>query len=155
MKKYRRLLVFSCALLGASQCGAQIAISNTQALAFGKFAAGSGGTIAIGPNGVRTPSGGVRLLNSAAGTAASFNVHDTNPANANLTYIITLPDNDVVTLTSGSHNMAVNNFVSTPSGSSMLVGGTQVLTVGATLSVGANQPQGSYSGNFSVTVNYQ
>lgn len=155
MKKYRLLLPLACALLAAPYGWAQIAISNTQTLGFGKFVAGSGGSVAIDANGARTQSGGVLLVPSGSGAAATFNVSDTNPENLNKIYIITLPDNSTVMLTSGSNSMALNNFVSTPSGSGTLTAGTQILSVGATLSVGANQPAGNYSGNFSVTVNYQ
>jgi hypothetical protein len=155
MNKLARLLTFACALAAVPYSSAQIAISNTQTLAFGKFAAGTGGTITVDPNGTRSSSGGVILLSSAGGTAATFNVSDSNPANMNNTYIITLPDNDTVVLASGSNSMALNNFVSSPAGSSTLAGGTEVLAVGATLTVGTNQPVGSYSGSFSVIVNYQ
>jgi hypothetical protein len=149
------LLALVCALLAAPGSWAQIAISNTRILAFGKFVAGSGGSVAIDTNGTRTPSGGVLLLTSGGGTAATFNVTDADPANVNKTYIITLPDNGTVLLASGSNSMALNNFVSSPAGSSVLTAGSQILRIGATLSVGANQPTGNYSGNFSVTVNYQ
>jgi len=51
--------------------------------------------------------------------------------------------------------MTVNTFTSTPSGTGQLsVLGSQALTVGATLVVGASQASGSYSGTFSVTVVY-
>lgn len=155
MKKYRLLLALACALVAMPYSWAQLVISNTQALAFGKFVAGSGGTITVGTNGARSRSGGVLLLSSEGGTAATFNITDTNPENANKIYIITLPDTGTVRLASGSNSIALDNFVSNPSGSSMLTGGTQILAVGATLTVGANQPVGSYSGNFSVIVDYQ
>jgi predicted RecA/RadA family phage recombinase len=155
VKKYRLLLALACALSAAPYGRAQIAISNAGALAFGKFAAGSGGTVTVSTSGARTSSGGVVLLSSGAGAAAAFNISDPDTGNLTKTYIITLPANGTVALASGSNSMAVNDFVSDPSGSSIMVTGTQTLTVGATLSVGANQPVGNYSGSFSVTVNYQ
>lgn len=130
---------------------AAIAIVNTQALAFGKFVAGSGGSVTVSPGGVRSASGGVVLVPSGAGTAAQFAVS----GDANLTYAISLPGNGVVSLTSGSNSMALNNFTSSPNLTGALsVGGSQTLAVGATLSVGSNQASGSYSGTFDVTVNY-
>jgi hypothetical protein len=157
VKKYQLLLALACAFSAASNGWAQIAISNTNALVFGKFAAGSGGSVAIDTNGARTRSGGVVLLSSGAVAAAKFSVSDPDP---NLlitpkTYIITLPANGTVTLASGSNSMAVNDFISNPSGSGTMSGQTQTLAVGATLSVSANQPVGNYSGSFSVTVNYE
>lgn len=155
MKIYRLLPALACALFAAPHAWSQIAISNTSGLAFGKFSAGAGGTITVDVNGARTRSGGVMLLSSGAGTAAAFGIRDPDAANLNKTYIITLPANGTVTLASGSNTMAVNNFISNPSGTGIMTAGTQPLTVGATLSVGANQPTGNYSGSFSVTVNYQ
>lgn len=143
------------ALLATPCCRAQINASNTRDLAFGKFVAGTGGAITVDPNGARSGSGGVFVLASSAGSAASFTISDANPANANLSYIITLPDNGTVALSNGASTMALNNFSSTPSGSGMLNAGSQIVTVGATLSVSPNQPPGNYSGNFSITLNYQ
>jgi hypothetical protein len=154
LKKYRiRVLVaLVCALMAASVCwAAVIAISNTQGLAFGKFVAGSGGTVTVSPGGVRSASGGVVLVPSDVGTAAQFAVS----GDANLTYAISLPADGTVSLASGTNNMAVNAFTSSPSLTGTLgAGGTQTLSVGATLSVGSNQATGSYSGAFDVTVNY-
>lgn len=155
VKKYRLLLVLPCAFLAAPYSLAQITISNTSGLTFGKFAAGSGGTILIDANGARTRSGGVVLLSSGAGAAATFNINDPDSGNLNKTYIITLPANNTVALADGSNSMAVNDFMSNPSDSGIMTTGAQTLTVGATLSVGANQPVGNYSGSFSVIVNYQ
>lgn len=150
MNKYRLVLALACAFMASSDGWAvNIAISNTQALAFGKFAAGSGGSVTVTPGGARSASGGVVLLASGGGTAAQFSV----TGDANATYTITLPD--AVTLASGGNSMAVNTFVSSPANPGTLSGsGTQTLNVGATLTVGANQPAGDYTGSFAVTVNY-
>jgi hypothetical protein len=151
MKKSALLLGLACALSIAPDGQAELAITNTQALGFGKFVAGSGGTITIDTNGARSASGGVALIISAGGTAATFNITESNPDVSNA-YIVELPPNGTVTLSSGSNSMAIDNFVSNPSG---LLSGTQTLSVGATLTIGPNQPVGSYSGSFSVTVVYQ
>lgn len=148
-------LRFWFALLGAvvtPACwAATIVIVNTQALAFGSFAAGSGGSVTVSAGGMRSAGGGVALLSAGAGTAAQFAVS----GDANLTYAISLPGNGVVSLTSGSNSMTLNNFTSSPNLTGALsVGGSQTLAVGATLSVGSNQASGSYSGTFDVTVNY-
>jgi len=52
--------------------------------------------------------------------------------------------------------MTIDAFTSNPSGTGALTAGSQVLTVGATLNVGANQVTGAYTNatGFDVTVNY-
>lgn len=128
-----------------------IAISSSQALAFGSFVAGAGGTITITPAGARSGTGGVTLLPAAPGSAAQFSISGTS----NASYSISLPPNDLVTLASGANTMAVNGFASSPAATGLLgLSGSQSLFVGATLSVGANQVPGNYSGNFTVSVNY-
>jgi hypothetical protein len=154
-RRCRQALLLVLALGAVSQSWAALNIVSTQGLTFGKFAAGTGGTVTISTNGARSRTGNVILLASDTGTAAAFTVSDTDPANATLTYVITLPANDTVTISSGGNSMAVNSFVSNPSGSGMLSGGSQSVTVGATLTVGANQPAGNYTGSFSVIVDYQ
>ncbi|MDO8373967.1 MAG: DUF4402 domain-containing protein [Pseudomonadota bacterium] len=156
MKTLRLLFALACAVTTASMGWAQTLVAN-QALAFGSFSAGaSAGTVTISAAGARGSGGGVFLISSGSGAAASFTVTGTPGA----TYSITLPDNGVVSMALAGNpgtTMAVNNFVSNPvatSGSTgLLTGGTQILTVGATLSVGSNQASGSYSGSFNVTVN--
>lgn len=140
-------LVASCIAHAAA-----ISLSNTQALAFGTFVAGSGGSVVIAPSGARSASGGLVLVSSNAGAAAQFSV----AGDPNFTYAITLPSNGTVTLSDGAGNsMNVSNFTSSPSLTGQLSGaGSQQLSVGATLNVGNNQPTGAYSGSFIVTVNY-
>jgi hypothetical protein len=156
LKKYqaRVLIAFASAfVLTAPSEGwaASIALSNTYGLVFGRFVAGSGGTVTVSPAGGRSASGGVVLMPSGPGAAAQFAVS----GDTNLTYAISLPGNGIVSLTSGSNAMAVNSFVSTPALTGQLsIGGSQSLMVGATLSVGSNQAPGTYSGVFDATVNY-
>lgn len=127
------------------------AIAPVQGLVFGKFVAGSGGTVTVSAAGVRSASAGVVLVPSGAGTAAQFSV----TGDPSRTYALSLPANGAVLLTSGANSMALSNVTSSPALSGQLsVGGTQTLSVGATLSVGSNQATGSYSGVIDVTVNY-
>jgi len=150
IKKYLLLFAMACAALTPSDGWATVNIMNTAGLAFGSFVAGTGGTVPVSAAGVRTSTGGVLLVTSVV-NAASFNVTRIT-GSPNQTYTITLPPNGAVTLTSGANTMAVNNFVSNPSGSGQLSGGSQVLRVGATLSVAAGQATGNYSGTFTVIV---
>jgi len=132
---------------------APIAIAKTVDMNFGNVASSAAlGTVVMTPAGARSVIGGVTLP-ATIGTvaAASFTVTGT----AGYTYSITLPGG-ATTITSGANNMTVNSFTSTPAATGLLTGGTQALTVGATLNVGANQVAGAYlSGTpFTVTVNY-
>lgn len=144
-------------LLAASGAGAQqVMITNTRGLDFGRFVAGSGGTVAISPAGVRSRTGAVVLLNSPSASQASFTVAKSSNGGGNKAVIISLPGNGQTRLNSGSNSMAVNSFASSPSGmiASVPVSGTP-LAVGAILTVAPNQAPGTYSGSFSVIVNFQ
>lgn len=130
-----------------------IAISNTAGIAFGKLSAGTGGTVVMSTAGERTKSGGVVLLSGTAGNAAAFNV----TGDASATYAITLPSS-AVTITHSVDNtktMNIGTFTSNPSATGTLsAGGAQTVNVGATLTVASAQTAGSYSGNFTVSVEY-
>lgn len=131
---------------------AQVAISlavNAH-LSFGKLVAGSSpGAVTIGTHGARTASGGVTLGSGTTASPARFTVKGT----ANTTYAITLPIS--VTLASGTQSITVDSFTSSPSGTGLLDGsGSQALSIGATLRIGAAQPSGAYSGSLLVTVSY-
>lgn len=152
-----KLWLLPAALLAAiASVNAKQTFSSSQALAFGRFVAGTGGTIKVPPltGAVRTITGGVTLLNSTV-TAASFTITDNSAKYASATVTITLPSDGTVSLSNGTNQMAVNSFTSNPSGTGVMSGGSLTFLVGATLTVGANQPSGNYSGSFSVTVNYQ
>lgn len=132
---------------------ADIAISNTQNLAFGSFVAGSGGTITVNNSDMRSTSGGVMLIPISEGTAARFTVS----GDPNTTYAIQLPADNFVTLTGPGTDMVINNFTSNPSAEAsgqIGAGGTQILSVGATLNVQTNQSAGEYTGSFTVIVDY-
>lgn len=129
-----------------------LSVSNTQGIAFGAFAAGAGGSVVIAPAGTRSATGGVVLISSNTGAAAQFTVSG-DPA---FTYAITLPADGTVSLSDGAgHSMSVNSFTSSPAVTGQLsAGGSQQLSVGATLNVGNNQAAAGYSGSFIVTVDY-
>ncbi|MFN7970842.1 MAG: DUF4402 domain-containing protein [Acidobacteriota bacterium] len=127
-----------------------ISISNTAAMNFADVAPGaSDGTVILSTTGGRTATGGVTLSSAASASAAAFTVTGDSGA----TYAITLPSS--ITLSDGaSHSMTVDTFVSNPDSTGTLTGGSEALTVGATLHVTAAQATGSYSGQFDVTVAY-
>jgi hypothetical protein len=129
-----------------------ISISNTADLRFGKFSALTGGTVIISAAGVRSATGAVVLSSTNAGGAASFDV----TGDPNATYAITLPNSATLTHSvDNTKTMTIDTFTSNPSGTGTLsAGGSQALSVGATLTVGNAQTTGSYSGTFDVSVEY-
>ena len=134
-----------------------ISIAKTVDMNFGNVAVSAtiAGTAILAPGGTRTTGGaGGVTLPATTGTvsAASFTVS----GQASYTYAITLPST-TVTLSSGTNTMGINTFTSSPSATGLLSsGGTQTLTVGATLDVSAGQASGSYTNATAVpvTVNY-
>jgi len=136
-----------------------IAITNTVDMDFGYLAVNpTPGTCVLAPDNSRTSTGGVTLMAGGTVTAASFDITGLAAA----VYTITLPAG-VTTVSDGLGNtMTVNTWTSNPTPTGTLTGGASTLTVGATLNVGASQPEGVYntsnaggSGEFTVTVNYQ
>jgi len=83
-----------------------------------------------------------------AGGAGLFTV-----TGAALVDTITLPLDGTCTVISGRNSMAVDGFIRNPLVGS-LVGGPETFNVGATLTVGADQPIGTYLGTYPVSVNY-
>jgi hypothetical protein len=115
----------------------------------------TGGTVILSTAGVRSATGGVTLpATGGTVTAASFTVTGATM----YTYSITLPTTPfTISLSSkASSFMTVTAFQSTPSVTGILTGGTQNLTIGATLNIPAAQPAGLYTSitGFPVTVNY-
>lgn len=132
-------------------------ITKNQDLSFGTVVpSGSGGTVVLAPAGARTVSGGVSFSLADVGRQAKFTV----TGDSNATYAISLPASITIQknllsgLLTGPGSMVVDGFTSDPAGTGQLVSGTQVLQIGATLHVAANQVPGAYSGLFNVTVEY-
>jgi hypothetical protein len=128
-----------------------IALQKTADLAFGNILAGAtAGTVVLAPEGTRTAGGGATAL-AGSFSAAAFIVSGSPSA----LYAIVLPAGPVP-LNSGGSSVDAVAFTSTPALKGALDPlGQQSLSVGATLNVGANQPPGTYTGTFQVTVLYQ
>jgi hypothetical protein len=145
---------------GREACAQQVGtLTNTGGLNFGQFVVGNGGTVTVSPGGVRTtPPGGVILLSSSTVSAATFSVAVTGKSTGKpwKTVSFTLPADGTVKLTSTKGSMAVDKFVSSPDTTSVAAPiSTTAVSVGATLTVVATQPSGTYSGSFTVIANFQ
>jgi hypothetical protein len=127
---------------------APIAVSQATGMQFGALSpTATAGTVVLGTNGSRTPTN-VDLL-PGTGTAAAFNV----TGDGTSTYSISLPGAPI-TLNDGGNSMTVDAFGHDAGGSPALSSGTATFNVGATLNIGASQPAGTYSGSYTVSVNY-
>jgi hypothetical protein len=130
-----------------------ISIKKTADLLFGKIVkSDDGGTVVIDTEGNAVYSGVTEFANNINVSAAQFTVK----GNAGNTYSILLPTSITISETGGA-TMTVDNFTSSPdetAGGIIASNGTQTLSVGATLNVGADQTPGEYTGSFDVTVSY-
>jgi hypothetical protein len=130
-----------------------IAIAATASLRFGVIARPStAGTLTVSTTGAVSTTGGVigsNAINQGAlgPRAGTFRVTGEPGAS----FGVVLPPTATVTAPGGS--MTISLFtVGALTGSPV---GTLDIAVGGTLAVSANQPVGSYSGTYQITVNYQ
>jgi hypothetical protein len=132
---------------GNATIAAPIGISANNSLEFGSIlASGSTGTVTISAAGARTVSNVTELGGTLQ--AASFDV----TGDGTSTYSVSFTDGS---LTGPGTAMSINTFTHDAGGTPTLSGGTDSFNVGANLDVGASQTAGSYTGTFTVTVDYQ
>lgn len=126
-----------------------ITLTNETGLSFGTITPfGRAGSVTVSPQGATT---GSSVFVASPGSPSNWSVAGAPGA----PYAVTLPSNGSVVVTSGANSMAVNNFTHGGGASPVLsASGTGSFNVGATLTVGANQPNGIYTGTFTVTVAY-
>jgi hypothetical protein len=130
---------------------APLAATNQSDLGFGQIVAtATPGTVTVSPSGGRTASGGVVLGNGFGVGAATFAVSGDPDTSFSIT------QSGPCTLSASDSSMTADLSVSSlPSGAGVLgPNGTLTVTVGATLSVGARQAAGAYSGTYHFTLAY-
>ena len=131
-----------------------ISISPQDDLAFGRVAgdvATTGAVSVSAATGAKSVSGGAFDFGGVHARARFIVSGDKNTA-----YIITLPSSITATDSGGPGSTTIDNFASNPSGTGVFPGnGRDTLFVGATMNLGVGQSAGSYSGVFSVIVEYQ
>lgn len=125
---------------------APITITSTTPLNFGSFSNAAAGTVTIDTAGARTSSG-VLLSAVTAGARGVFTVGGSNNAG----FSITSPQGFSVT-TAGGSPMAF--ALTLPGTTGTLSSGSATINVGGVLTVGAAQLAGTYTGSYSVVVEY-
>lgn len=123
---------------------------------FGKFSPGAtGGEVILTPESTISVLGDI-YAGSGTHNAAIFCISGDN----SVTYSISLPTEPAtLTNTASSKTMVVNNWVSVPEsgiGEGNLENGSQMVYVGATLTVGTieDNPPGLYSGTYKITFDF-
>jgi spore coat protein U-like protein len=137
-----------------------IAITKAADLVFGDFAPGAGGDVTVATNGSRTATGAILSTAGATPTAAKFDV----TGNADSTYSIStsaaasLSDSattpNTMALTVFSDLTGGGATTGEVSSGTLSTGGTQSIYLGGKLTVGATQVAGTYTGDVTVTVEY-
>ncbi|MEI7660829.1 MAG: DUF4402 domain-containing protein [Bacteroidota bacterium] len=104
-----------------------------------------------------SPSNITLLSQSPVSENATYTVAGSNDA----TYAITLPSNGIVSISNGSKQIDIVDFVAHTASAGVdgsaghLDGaGTDSFSVGATIKLENEQPYGNYTGTFGITVNY-
>lgn len=141
-----------------------ISLNKTAELHFGAMTSPtSAATCVLSTAGARTAGAAITLINSTSYpvSAATFTVSGA----LNATYDITLSTATISVSDGASHSMNIDNLKVL---SANVVGdqttgyngklgtgaGTDIFTIGGTLNVGANQPAGTYTATFNVSVAY-
>lgn len=115
-------------------------------LGFGKFTAGTGGTVVVTSGGVGSVTGDVGFVPASTNSADSFSV----TGDKGRSYSISTGSG---TVTSGLNSMS---FTTSPSAATATLSssGAGSFTVGGTLTVAPSQAVGVYTGSYSATVTY-
>ena len=125
----------------------QITLAKTSDLQYATIISGAAAST-VGVSTAGAVSCGANLTCTGTTTAANFNVQGTNGA-----VVLVGGDSSVTLNGSLGGTMSSTLTYSAPNITLSATGGS--FQVGGTLSVGANQASGDYSGTFNVTANYQ
>lgn len=123
-----------------------LVVTQAQGMNFGDLSVGTaGGTLVLAPGGGLTPSADI---DTAGGTvqAGRYDV----AGQAGKVYTINFPAS--ATLNSGGNTMTVDTFTDDAPASPTV---PSSFNVGGTLNVGISQAPGTYTGTYTITVNYQ
>jgi hypothetical protein len=131
-----------------------IALTTVNDLEFGGIVPGTGGEVVMSVADVRTLTTVTGVTASVTPKSGAYTVTGTG----NVAYTITIPTasfNITNTTGSGNETMAITAMLSSGGLShAFAANGTDSFKVGGTLTVGANQAPGTYTGTFNVIVAY-
>jgi hypothetical protein len=136
-----------------------IEISKSADLVFGKFAPGGGGVVTVATDGARTTTGPILSISGSTPTAAKFDVAGDNSS----TYGITWSGAAVLTDSVSTETMALSKIsdltaagatTGEVSSGTLNGSGAQSIYLGGELTVGVAQPDGTYIGDVTATVEY-
>lgn len=147
MMQARAQAIARAVILDASE------VSGQRDLAFGDVAPGPvAGSVLIDPvTDARATVGGVTALAGTAHSAAFV-----APGTPDRVYIVQLPDAPIRLSNGTGATMTVSDWTSNgPSVRRFDASGIAVVQVGGRLNVGADQPEGTYSGTFEVRIIFQ
>jgi Mat/Ecp fimbriae major subunit len=127
-----------------------ITVTQNQAMNFGDiFQTGGAGTVVMTSTGAISGTGFTFYGATAPGQFTAV-------GSAGAPAVISFSTGD--TLTSGANTIAMGSYTTSVASPTTFPGttgsGSLVFTVGATLTIGATQATGNYTGNYTVTVNY-
>jgi hypothetical protein len=130
-----------------------LSITSATDLSFGTFSAGnSAGTVTMSAAGARSATGGVTLVTASTGSQSTISLSGT----PSTSYSVSLPTTVQLTANGSAATMSLGSFTTTLNAlqGSLNASGTGSFGIGGTLSVGANQAVATYTGSFTVTLNY-
>lgn len=116
-------------------------------LQFGRFTAGTGGTIVVAQNGTGSVTGDVGTVNGSSVATDAFTV----TGDGTRTFAISASSSNTVAASGG----ATMPFSLSVPATATLAAGSATVRVGGTLTVANNQAAGAYTGSYTLTVSYQ
>jgi hypothetical protein len=137
-----------------------IEISKSADLVFGKFAPGGGGVVTVATDGARTTTGPILSISGSTPTAAKFDVAGDNSSTYGITWsgAIELADSastpNTMALSKISDLTAAGATAGEVSSGTLSGSGAQSIYLGGELTVGVAQPDGTYTGDVTATVEY-
>ena len=124
--------------------------SDGSSLDFGQIAVNGAGTVVVDPVSGAVTTCTANLVCAGTSSFAHFDV----TGSADAVVYVTVPSSALTITEVGGDTMTVSNFTSdTPTAT--LSGGSSYFDIGGQLNVSATQVAGTYTGTFSVSVEYQ